>query len=599
MRLLRSLMKYNAIFTSLAGLGLGLALAFLLVGLPKLAGAQGPAGDSFTYQGRLLKSGFYVNGACDFQFGLYDAPTGGTQSGNIQAVPGVVVSDGYFAVELNDANQFGPGAFTGDRRYLQIAARCGTDAIYTTMNGRVPLNPAPYALYARNASTIASVPWTDVISKPAGFADDVDNVVTYTNGFGLALSGTQFSLVTSTVLNAIGGTWQRRVTGSCTGAEAIQVVYSDGTVLCGTTSPTYTAGTGLRDLSLTGYAFVISDAVVQRLVTDMRCDSPRGQAIRRINQNGTVQCESIPQGTITEVSAGAGLSGTNPAGPAVSLWAADGGIVDGMLADGAVTSDKIADGAVGADQLGSGAITTAHILNRSLKFEDFGMVPCGDGQVVKRNDSTSAPFWECATDEVNNITPGPGISLIGNVVAIKVGEGITVSDGKLSAWFGSVNPGNSGTANSAARGDHNHDALYVRKDTPAPSLSPAATDLSGSYNQGFTVAGLRGWHISDAAPTPNQTLRFFSGQWQPGAYNFPFDLGSKVVASSAGGDDSDGEVSVSCSGDQIVVGGGCECQGTDNLEDSYPTQSAWHCNCNNGSGATNYAHVICMNVTWP
>jgi hypothetical protein len=602
MKLLRLLTKYNAVFTGLAGLGLGLALAFLLVGLPRLAGAQGPAGDSFTYQGRLLRSGSYINGVCDFQFGLYDAPTGGTRSGSTQVVSGVAVSDGYFAVELNDANQFGSGAFTGDQRYLQIAARCGTDLTYTTMTGRVALNVAPYALYARNASTITDLPWTNVISKPAGFADDVDNVVTYTNGFGLALSGTQFSVVTNAVLSAVGGTWQRRVTGSCTGAEAIQAVYSDGTVLCGTTSPTYTAGTGLRDLSLTGNAFVISDAVVQRLITDTRCTSPTGQAIRRINQNGAVQCETIPQGTITEVNAGAGLTATNPGGPVVSLRVADGGILGGMLADGAVTSAKIADGAVGTDQLADGAVTTANILNRSLRFEDFGMTPCADGQVMKRNGSTSAPYWECATDEANNITAGPGIAMTGSIVAVKVGEGITVANNRLSAWFGTVSPGNSGTANTAARSDHNHDSLYVGRDTPAPSLSPAATDLSGSYNLGFTVAGLRGVHVSDAAPTLSQTLRYYSGQWQPAAYDFPFNLGSEVVVPArVGAENNDGEVSASCpdTTNQVVIGGGCECQGNDNLEDSYPTYSAWHCNCDNGSGNTNYAHVICLNKNWP
>ncbi len=595
-------MRYNAVLTCLAGLGLGLALAFLLVGLPRLVGAQEPAGASFTYQGRLLRSGSYINGACDFQFDLYDAPTGGTQSGSTQVISGVVVNDGYFAVELNDANQFGSGAFAGDQRYLQIATRCGADAIYTAMSERVPLNPAPYALYARNASTITSVPWTNVISKPAGFADDVDNVVTYTNGFGLALSGTEFSLVTNTVLSDIGGTWQRRVTGSCTGAEAIQAVYSDGTVLCGTTSPTYTAGTGLRDLSLTGNAFVISDAVVQRLVTDMRCVSPTGQAIRRINQNGTVQCEPVPQGTITDVGAGAGLSATNPSGPVVNLRVADGGILGGMLADGAVTSDKIADGAVGTDQLTDGAVTTANILNRSLRFADFGMTPCADGQVMKRNDSTSAPYWECTTDEVNNVTAGPGIALTGSIVAIKVGEGIAVSNNRLSASFGPVDPGADGTANTAAHSDHNHDALYVRRDTPAPSLSPAATDLSGSYNQGFTVVGLRGMHVSDAAPTLSQTLRYYSGQWQPGAYDFPFNLGSRITAPArVGANNSDGMVSASCpdTTNQVVIGGGCECQDDDNLEDSYPTYSTWYCNCNNGSSSTNYAHVLCLNVNWP
>lgn len=62
--------------------------ALLMVTLSvTIADAQGPkpgtrapqalAGTAFTYQGQLKNSGAAVNGTCDFQFGLWYAPSGG------------------------------------------------------------------------------------------------------------------------------------------------------------------------------------------------------------------------------------------------------------------------------------------------------------------------------------------------------------------------------------------------------------------------------------------------------------------------------------------------------------------------------------------
>jgi len=117
---------------------------------------------------------------------------------------------------------FGPGVFDGSPYWTEIEVR----PVQTTDFG-APLLPrqqiigAPYALYAINAgvadsagsaltagiatnATTAmtaatatraeSVAWTDIIGKPMGFNDDMDNDTMYTAGLGLILNGAVFSI---------------------------------------------------------------------------------------------------------------------------------------------------------------------------------------------------------------------------------------------------------------------------------------------------------------------------------------------------------------------------------------------------------------------
>ncbi len=132
--------------------------SLLAVVLLALAGgaiqAQGPQpqgdvsalalmGTAFTYQGQLKKDGSPLNGNCDFQFGLWNAATGGTQIGTTQTKTNVPVSNGLFTISDLD---FGSGAFNGDARWLAIAVRfpAGSGG-YTSLSPRQALTPAPYA----------------------------------------------------------------------------------------------------------------------------------------------------------------------------------------------------------------------------------------------------------------------------------------------------------------------------------------------------------------------------------------------------------------------------------------------------------------------
>lgn len=245
---------------------------------------QAALGTTFTYQGRLNKNGQPVSDDCEMAFRLYDQETIGNQVGSAITTT-ATISNSVFTVKLN----FGSGVFTGTTRWLGIKAKCPGDTAFADL-GRQELTAASYALYALGS------PWSGLTGVPATSGDitgtypaltvtglqgrPISTTVpgigqilewdgsawtptitggNYSAGLGLVLSGTEFSVVTSSV--------QTRVSGACTVSNTIRAINADGTVVCeADDDTTYAAG---NQLSLSSNTFDVVEGSGSGLDADL------------------------------------------------------------------------------------------------------------------------------------------------------------------------------------------------------------------------------------------------------------------------------------------------------------------------------------------
>ncbi|MBS1793894.1 MAG: hypothetical protein JSS81_08565 [Acidobacteria bacterium] len=110
----------------------------------------------FTYQGKLNNGGSAANGNFDFEFRLFDAPTGGTALAVLQR-PNVAVANGIFTVSLD----FGAENFDGPDRWLEIAVRQPGGGAFTTLAPRQNITSSPYSiksLKSLDAENLGGVP---------------------------------------------------------------------------------------------------------------------------------------------------------------------------------------------------------------------------------------------------------------------------------------------------------------------------------------------------------------------------------------------------------------------------------------------------------
>ena len=138
-------------------------------------------GSGFTYQGLLRSGGNPVSGTCDLRFSLWDADSGGLQIGGTQTVANVTVIGGAFTVLLNNAEQFGEGAFNGQARWLEIAVNCGNG--FTTLSPRQALTPTPYALSLRPGAVISRTG----LAQPGPTLTLINSVEGFHPGTGLSV----------------------------------------------------------------------------------------------------------------------------------------------------------------------------------------------------------------------------------------------------------------------------------------------------------------------------------------------------------------------------------------------------------------------------
>lgn len=248
-----------------------------------------------------------------------------------------------------------------------------------------------------------------------------------TAGSGLTNSGGVFSVNTSTI--------QSRVTGSCAGNNFVQSILSNGTVTCGAgntgdiTDVTTSVGSGLGGGTSSGNANLFVDFIYAQRRVNASC-SP-GQSIRVIDSSGNVTCEvdDVGTGDITDVTTagGSGLNGGASSGNANLS-------VDFNTAQRRVTGT------------------------------------CPAGQSIRTIESAGTVICEADDNsggDIDGVTANPGLTGGGTSGTVALAPNFTGSGGDNGILF------------SVARGDHLHDARYVR-------LSPASSQTIG---QAITFTG--------------------------------------------------------------------------------------------------------------
>jgi hypothetical protein len=268
-----------------------------------VSGAPGPGasplaavGSGFTYQGRLTQGGSPANGTYDFQFTLYDAPSGGNIAGGPLTVSSLTVSNGLFTVQLD----FGPSAFQGSARWLEIAVR-PTGGSYTTLTPRQPLTAAPYAMSLMPGSTITGT----LASSPILSATNTSTATFATALFGNAPAASAIGVKGNGGFAGLYGTsTSNGVYGTASSTTGVGVYGGASGAL----------GYGVRG---DGGAYGVVGSGTTAGVSGVSYD-PNGYGVQGTVQNGTQNAGVFGQSNATN---GAGVKGEADSGTsAYGVW---------------------------------------------------------------------------------------------------------------------------------------------------------------------------------------------------------------------------------------------------------------------------------------
>ncbi len=203
-------------------------------------------GTAFTYQGRLNNNGSPANGNYNIQFTLYATnQTGFAIAGPLTNSP-VSVSNGLFTTLID----FGPGVFTGNSYWLDIAVCTNGNSTFTELMPRQPVTPTPYAIMANSASNLLGALSTAQLTgtfpasnlsgtiSSANFSGTYGNPVSFNNGAD-SFDGDFFGQFFGSLFQ--GGTFTGQFLGDGSGIININPAHIAGQVAFLNSNQTFTA----------------------------------------------------------------------------------------------------------------------------------------------------------------------------------------------------------------------------------------------------------------------------------------------------------------------------------------------------------------------
>lgn len=121
---------------------------------------------AFTFQGFLKDGAAAANGNYDFEFRLFTAVSGGSQTGSTITKSGIFVENGVFSASLD----FGSPQFPGADRFIEIRVKTSGGAGFSTLSPRQQIGSSPYSvlsLNSTNATQLGGVTATNYVQSGA------------------------------------------------------------------------------------------------------------------------------------------------------------------------------------------------------------------------------------------------------------------------------------------------------------------------------------------------------------------------------------------------------------------------------------------------